>query len=86
MQKSRFISGEHMIDGIRQRNVETWFENLVNLNFISCVNLSSRGIAIARLLYSSGFSEGVLLRCCCLMVVCGIYGVTDGFILILIAC
>ena len=42
-----FISGEHMIDGIRQNNAETLLENLVNLNFVSCVNPSSRGMAIA---------------------------------------
>ena len=45
----RFISSEHMNDGIRQSNVESPSENLVNLNLISYVNLSSRGMAVAPL-------------------------------------
>ena len=75
-----------MIDGIRQSNAEAWLENLVNLNFTSCVNLLSRGMAIALLCYSLGFSECVLLRCCCLTVVRGIDRVTDSFIPILSSC
>ena len=40
-----------MIDGIRQSNVETRLENLGNLNFISCVNLSRRLLLSLLLLF-----------------------------------
>lgn len=59
--KLRFISLEHRIDGIRQSNVETWLEDLLNLSFISCINLSGGGIVIALQLYSSDFQR---LDCC----------------------
>ena len=82
-----------MIDGKRQSKFETRLEDLVNPNIVSFVNL------IALLKNSSGFSEdmllgccclivvrGMLLQCCCLMVVCGIDGVNDSFLSILTSC
>ena len=49
--KSRSTSGEQVTDGIKQSNVAAHTENLLNLNLISCINLSIEGIAIF-LLYS----------------------------------
>ena len=47
--KFRSITGEQVIDEIKQSNVVARAENLLNLNLISCIYLSLRGITIASL-------------------------------------
>ena len=49
MSRFRSIAGEQVIDEIKQSNVVARAENLLNLNLISCIYLSLRGIAIASL-------------------------------------